>query len=472
MPLAGGWHEGPVFDLSVAEDEALVVGGMAASNCRCRIVPWSDEWEDVPATEPGDTMPERDPSPEEEPPEIDFIEAVPGLPADTLAHWTGMAVREAEHAAPEAVRAALPLERRVLHDGIEQALLDVAPSVPIGEQPVAVLMMGGPASGKSAVTKHLDLKRFVQIDADAIKDKLPEYREAISKFARNAAPMAHEESSYLAKRVRTRAIEARQNFLFDGTGANAEAYSDLVWDLKRRGYKVQVFAVDTDVDVAVKRAIKRAKEKGRMPPEPYIRATYPKVRKSFARVAEYADEARLYDTTAAGRGPAPIFAKREGYDIVYDEAGHVRFLAGKAPSVPRVPGAAEPVMAPALSKASDRWLEDWTFTTLRGAKKLPTQKMLQEFAIYRPTAPVRLYRYCRAGEAAEAKMNLRSFTHSREVVEFMLETNEGQGEIIETLVDPKNIVVDFTQLPRAADFLDEVIVSRYDLTLLQSGPLL
>lgn len=200
-------------------------------------------------------------------------------------------------------------ERQKLHDKIKSEVLSKAASVPETQQPVAILMMGGPASGKSSMARGIDKSRFVSVDSDAIKAELPEYKSAVDEdgsrgaSAKNAALMAHEESSYLAKKIRDGAIEGRKNLLFDGTGANAEGYSRMVDRLHKSGYRVTVLAADLpNTDEAVSRAAGRATKTGRwLDADKVIRPTYAKIPASFLKVAAKADRAQLFDTSGEPR---------------------------------------------------------------------------------------------------------------------------------------------------------------------------
>jgi len=225
-------------------------------------------------------------------------------------------------------------ERQKLHDKISEDIVSKTSPVPKDQKPVAILMMGGPASGKSSMLEGVDKTKFVKVDADAIKERLPEYREALNldnqrgkdaPTARNAASMAHEESSFLAKRVRDTAIEQNKNLIFDGTGANAKTYSHMVDRLKSKGYHVTVMGVDLEnVEHAKEFVAIRAEKRGRFVPDSEVERIYSKIPSSFEIVARKADQATLY-RRLKGQPTAEVWSHVGGKETTKDVEYYRRF---------------------------------------------------------------------------------------------------------------------------------------------------
>lgn len=164
-------------------------------------------------------------------------------------------------------------------------------------KPVAILTMGGPASGKGVVLGKLhehgvDQSTFVHVDPDEVKGKLPEYQAQVPKGGGKtfigAAAQVHEESSFVAKQIRDRAIDAGHNVVIDGTGGNADKFIQMIDHLKAKGYDVQVHHPHLDVDEGVKRALARAERGGRHVPEKFIRETYENIERALPRIQEAA----------------------------------------------------------------------------------------------------------------------------------------------------------------------------------------
>lgn len=182
----------------------------------------------------------------------------------------------------------------------------------LGETPIAILTMGGPASGKGVIVSTLkatsiDLSRFVHIDPDEVKTKLPEYQASVPIHAstgptfRGAAAQVHEESSAVAKQIRRRAIDGGYHVLIDGTGGNAQSFISLIKDLIAHGYEVEVHHADLDVETAIVRASGRADRIGRYVPEHFIRETYAKIAAASHAIYAAAPTVYLYDMTARSR---------------------------------------------------------------------------------------------------------------------------------------------------------------------------
>lgn len=234
-----------------------------------------------------------------------WVDKLSHLPEDTLAHYT--------------TNGQLDPERRKLHDKIVGAFFDHVPT-PTGKKPEAVVMMGGTASGKTTVTKHLPLdikNQFVACDADAVKAHLPEYLEGVAGNARNAAFLAHEESSTIMKEIRDKAIDAGKNLLMDGTGANKDGYLQLIKRLKDKGYHVTVMMPDTDFEKAVPQALSRAEKTGRFVHEHLMKGIYDKVPGNFIPVANEAHDFHLFD--ARTFPPRPVWSRSDGNETVHDE---------------------------------------------------------------------------------------------------------------------------------------------------------
>lgn len=110
-------------------------------------------------------------------------EHVAGMPQETYQKWFDRHPDEGGKPRPE---------RQKLHAEIMRRAFDDKKPVPAGETPVCIMMMGGPASGKSTMVRsYANLDGFVVTDADDVKAMLPEYRVAVKSKARNAANMAH-----------------------------------------------------------------------------------------------------------------------------------------------------------------------------------------------------------------------------------------------------------------------------------------
>lgn len=214
-------------------------------------------------------------------------------------------------------------ERQALHDKIIKESVD---GVPSSDNPTYTVMGGGPAAGKSSIIRDGGVSiapNSVEVNADLIKEKLPEWGTA----GNSRAQFTHEESSYLAKRTQAAAFEKRQNVLLDGTGDTSPASMNKKIDAAHgAGYKVDAHYVTLPTDLAIKNARARGAETGRFVPDEVVRATHAGVSQTFPAVVHKFDNVKLYDTTTMGK-PRLILSGAKGVINVVDPKSYNEFLA-------------------------------------------------------------------------------------------------------------------------------------------------
>jgi predicted ABC-type ATPase len=246
-------------------------------------------------------------------PDLPFVDNLPGLPEDSLTAHTGpdgKLIRERDD-----------LHREIMRHHMRQAM-----PVDYPGKPRAIMMMGGPASGKSTMVRHsgLSTENFVVADADGVKDYLPEYRVAVRNNARSAATVVHEESSMLVKAIRSEAIDTSRNLVIDGTGSKIASYETNLARLVEQGFHTTLLMADCGADLAVRRAADRAERTGRFIPESFIRDSYGGIPANFVGFRHKVDEFSVYDT---GREPAKlVWSKKDGKETVHDSKWMEGFL--------------------------------------------------------------------------------------------------------------------------------------------------
>lgn len=154
------------------------------------------------------------------------------------------------------------------------------------DNPIAVILMGSPASGKTTTgrpfaQKILGGKETTNIDPDSVKAK--------SKgFEGWNAGAFHEESSFISeKMILGEAIKNRHNVLLDITGRNSDKVADNARTLKSLGYTIGLVHVDVDDMVALKRASARFnKPNGRWVPYDYIKGSADAARKTWNKLTK------------------------------------------------------------------------------------------------------------------------------------------------------------------------------------------
>ena len=209
-------------------------------------------------------------------------------------------------------------ERQALHDAVIATHFDHVPATPEGKKPVAILMMGGPASGKTGIATAFPSSKFVHLDSDQMKESIPEYKEAIKSGSKNAASMVHKESVHMYQQLRAKALESRKNMVMAGTGQHLDSYMGQIDKLRQKGYHVKVILADTDREIALKRAKTRGELTGRHVPEHIFDQAYYAVPRNFQHIANAADEFEVWDTRKEGSAPELKWEKTKGKEVAHD----------------------------------------------------------------------------------------------------------------------------------------------------------
>lgn len=194
-------------------------------------------------------------------------------------------------------------ERQALHDKIIGKYLD---GLPKQKTPELLFMGGGGGAGKSTVLKTGVVKKpkgSVTINADDIKDLFPETIAAKAKGDHRWAASAHEESSYMAKRLQAAAIERHVSITMDAVGSNSDRVIAQLTNARAHGYKVTGAYVTIPPQAGVARAKKRYEdavakgEPGRKIPSGTVLEAHRGANDAFQRVAGHLDSATLVDNT-------------------------------------------------------------------------------------------------------------------------------------------------------------------------------
>jgi predicted ABC-type ATPase len=163
-------------------------------------------------------------------------------------------------------------------------------------QPIAILMGGSPASGKSTFLKkyaeYLLQDEILKIDADEIRSKLPEYKGY-------NATQTHLETKDIVNTLlsnRNIGIPCLFDVIYDGTMNNTKSYLPLISLLKSLGYKVFMVYIDNvPKEVAIERSLQRYKKSGRFVPIEVIEDFFDKGKSAMEQIKKEVDGYMIVD---------------------------------------------------------------------------------------------------------------------------------------------------------------------------------
>lgn len=274
-------------------------------------------------------------------------------------------------------------ERKKLHDQIVAYFVNgVIPS----KNPTVIKMGGGTAAGKSSSIKEQKITTgglsfdeikpngpkektsTVAINPDDVKAFMPEFIDMAKRRDPQAAAYVHEESSYIARRIKAAAMEAGANLLDDGVGNGSVAkIAKEIDGYRAAGYGV----VGNYITVPALEAIRRSKgrydhgdeivdfngetikENGkpvkvhRFVPNSIILSSHANVANMALEVAPLFDSFRLVDNSDLGSVPkgraaglrvlakseekgGPVIVAKSAADMNLDSGVQLQYKDGKA----------------------------------------------------------------------------------------------------------------------------------------------
>lgn len=120
-----------------------------------------------------------------------------------------------------------------------------------GEKPTFIMLGGRGGSGKSKFNGLVyDKNNYIVLDADAIKEKLPEYT-GFNAFE------VHEESSHILKEAIATAQELGLNVVLDGTMKSLNSSEKHLKGFKDAGYNIEMYYMHLPREISTQRALGR-----------------------------------------------------------------------------------------------------------------------------------------------------------------------------------------------------------------------
>jgi len=184
-------------------------------------------------------------------------------------------------------------ERQELHRKIIKKFMWRVPCV-VNRDPIAVIMGGPPGAGKSTYLKksgfkYINYANFFLINADDVRELLPEYTGWNSSAV-------HEEASDITKELIAQVgANCRQDIIWDGTLSKSDKYIEMTKRLHGMGYKVYVIYIMVPKEVSIERANTRYKGSGRYVPLNVIEDHFSRGMNPFYKLIPYVDGYRLID---------------------------------------------------------------------------------------------------------------------------------------------------------------------------------
>jgi len=190
-------------------------------------------------------------------------------------------------------------DRQKLHVSIINDLKDELVCID-NKEPIAILMGGSPASGKSTFLRkyapYLLKDEILKVDADEIRAKLPEYKGY-------NATQTHLETKDIVNTLlsnKTIGIPCKYDIIYDGTMNNTKSYIPLIELLKSLGYKIFIVYIDKVQESIVKeRALKRYQKSGRFVPLEVIDDFFTKGKTALNELKDKADGYMIIDGSDA-----------------------------------------------------------------------------------------------------------------------------------------------------------------------------
>lgn len=218
--------------------------------------------------------------------------------------------------------------RKDLH---RQLIIDAVDLVASVDHPVAILMAGGTASGKSSMYDHVKArhkgKDLAFVDSDRFKEGLPEYQAMKAKGGEDraqAASFVHQESGHLVGLALIRARSKRKSFVYDSTASDAAWTGQTINELREAGYHVELYYADLPLEKAKQRERTRFEEDGRSVPEDVIESTHRGAIASFAHNFHRVHRAIIWNTDVArGKSARLAFEWDQDRGTVYKNDAHL-----------------------------------------------------------------------------------------------------------------------------------------------------
>ncbi|MGV3661288.1 MAG: zeta toxin family protein [Prosthecobacter sp.] len=199
--------------------------------------------------------------------------------------------------------------RATLHHAIVEYFMRQGKTLLPGVQPTIYAMGGGGGAGKSTILESLeeaggiDREHAVLVNADTIKELIPEYNSIIEAGDGRAADVVHAESSDITTLLMDRLIPPNRkpphNIIFDGTLANGPYSRQEMARWKAAGMRVHLIGVTIDPREAIKRASLRGLDTRRWVPASILMNAHRGFNAELKSYLPLSDLVHIFDNTGS-----------------------------------------------------------------------------------------------------------------------------------------------------------------------------
>lgn len=219
--------------------------------------------------------------------------------------------------------------RAALHDEIIASQLDSV--APASGRPRLVILGGGAGSGKTTLLQLLrrnghapEAGSCVEVNPDALKEHLPEFRRLQQANDARAAAVVHEESSRLRHRLMDAALAKGADIVLDVTMANRARGLKAIGEAQKNDYDVSLFAATIGAELAVYRTVRRGLATGRHVPIASVIISHKGFSQAFPGYLRVLPHVELWDMEI--QESEPIYKWEGGSERIRHTIPYGRFL--------------------------------------------------------------------------------------------------------------------------------------------------
>ena len=211
------------------------------------------------------------------------------------------------------------LSRATFREEVVRVLADHCPQASENDPAIVIFTGGGYGAGKTSSLQFLvtegKLPQSVQLSClqgvDYCKQLLPEFNRVKAVGDGRASEICQDESRLISNMLFGRLIEERRSFGWDSSMSNRDDSLAKIEAAKAAGYRIGLIAVQTDVEVAIQRAMTRAKLVQRFAHPNFLEGSHRLFRQNFEDYWALADSGFLIENSRDEALGGPILLRQK-----------------------------------------------------------------------------------------------------------------------------------------------------------------